>query len=129
MGCHLTGTCSQTGSGGQHGGSSHTVAAGNDEGVAHIAFVGVGVPFLEQGTDVVFFDKRIVGLNLLYALLTEADVQHLQPSDILLVLGEEKRQLFLLQGQRQVGTDDVGADVIGVVVGHQTRRDVDTDNL
>ena len=120
VGRHLSCTSSQTGLGGQYGGASHAVTAGDDKGVAHIALVGVGIPFQEQGTDVVFFDQRVVGLDFIHALLTEADVQYLQSSDILLVLGEEERQLLLLQGERQVGAHDIGADIIGVVIRHQT---------
>ena len=120
MGRHLTSTRSQTGLSSQHRGSSHTITACNDQGVAHISLVGVRITFQEQRTDVVFLYQRIVGLDLVDALLTQTDIQHLQAPDILLVLWEEERQFLLLQSQCEVGTYDVRTDIIGVVVGHQS---------
>ena len=119
MGRHLPCASTEAGLGGQHGGPCHAVTAGNDEGVAHIALVGVGAPFEEQGADVVLLDEGVVGFYLLDALLAESDVEHLQLSDVLLVLREEEGEFLLLEGERHIGADDVGADVIGVVLRHQ----------
>ena len=75
------------------------------------------------------FNHRILCLHLLHTLLAQTDVEHAQLTDKDLVLGEQERQLGLLQGQRGMGADDVGTNIIGVVLGHQTRGHVDTDNL
>ena len=68
-------------------------------------------------------------LDFRHTLFAQLDVEHTQLSDKRLVLWEEERELGLLKGQRHGGSDDIGANVIGVVLGHQTRRYVNTDNL
>ena len=117
---HLAGTGTQTGLGGKDGGACHAVAAGNEQGIAHAALVGIAVAPHEQGTYLGFLDDVVLGVSLTDALGADSDVKHAQLTDIRLVLREEECELGLLQGERQVGLDDVGTDVVGVVLAHQS---------
>ena len=80
--------------------------------------MGKGVAWKETTTDVVLFGDRIRGIYLLDAFLTKTDVEHTQLSCELLVFSKEERQLRLLQGECQVGMNDIGTDIIGIVLSH-----------
>ena len=58
------------------------------------------------------------------SFLAQADVQQAPFAYIGFVLGKEESQLGQLQAQGQVGADDVGCYIIGIVLTHQTRRHV-----
>ena len=88
--------------------------------MSHVSFVGVFVAVQDARTDVVLLEHGVVRFNSLRTLFTEPDVKNLQLTYELLVLGEEKSQFLLLQCQCQVGLDDIGSYVVGVVFGHQT---------
>ena len=126
---HLADTTAQTGPCGKDGSSCHAIAACNEQGIAHLAFVGMGRAFEQQFAHLIFLYKRIGGVSLVDTLLTEADVQYAEFADEGLVFGKEKCQLGQLEGQCHRSPDDVGADIITVVFRHQPRWDIDTDNL
>ena len=79
--------------------------------------------------DVTLFEQGVVGVNLISPLFAQSDVEHLQLSYELLVLSEKERELLMLERECHIGTDDVGADIIGVILGHKSGRNVDADNL
>ncbi len=80
--------------------------------------------------DVVFLQDATPAVGVLYELWRQADIQYLEPAQMYCWLSASIiDKLLLLQGQREVGTDDVGMDVIGVVLAHQTGRQVDTYHL
>ena len=126
---HLARPCPQTGPRGEDGGARHAVAAADDEGVAHRALVGEGVAGPQHGADLVGLGDGPLRVHLVDGVRAESDVEHLHLARELLVLGEEEAELQLLEGQRQAGADDVGPDVIRVVLAHQARRQVDADHL
>ena len=129
MGNHLSRSRSQTRLGSQHGRTAHAVTSGNDECRAHGSLVGKVATGLHQQADVVLFENAEFAFRLLDEFRRESDIQYLQSSQVYLVVCQHHRQLLLLQGQRQVGTDDVGCDVVGVVFRHQTRWQVDAHHL
>ena len=108
MGNHLSGSRSQARLGGQHGSTAHAVASGNDECRAHGSLVGKVATGLHQQADVVLFENTEFAFRLLDEFRRESDIQYLQSSQVYLVVCQHHRQLLLLQGQRQVGTDDIG---------------------
>ena len=114
---------------GQNGGSRHAVAAGHDEGVAHVAFVGEGAAVGQKRPDVALFEHGELRLRFLQPLLAQADVERAKFAYELLVFGEEEGQFLVLKGQREVGFDDVCADVVSVVLGHQPRGNVDAHDV
>ena len=122
---HLAGSRTQTGLRGQHGGTAHAVTAGNDECVAHLPFVGKLAAGLQSLTDVRFLghDKHSIGAGNI--LLRQADVEHTQLAQEVLVVGQQHRELLLSEGQREVGFDDVLTNVVGIVLGHESRRNID----
>ena len=75
---HLAGACTQTSLCGQDGGTSHTIAAGNEQGVAHRPFVRERIAAQDTRTDVALLEHGVVGLGLVDALLAEPDVEHAQ---------------------------------------------------
>ena len=83
----------------------------------------------QAGTDVVLFDDGILAVYLLDAFLAQPDVEYAELTDDRLELWEQECQLGLLERQRMGGPDDVGADIVGVVLGHQARRNIDADDL
>ena len=129
VGSDLSYTYAQTCFGGQHRSTCHTVAAGNNQGVTHLAFVGKRVALQQAWAHVVLLQQRVVGINLLHALFAQSDIQHLQFADEYLVFGEQERQLWQLQCQRHIGTDNVGSYIVSVVFGHQSRWHIDTYHL
>ena len=70
--------------------------------------------------DVTLFEQGVVGVYLVSTLLAESDVKHFQLSDELLVLCEEKREFLMLERKRHIGTDDIGADIVGIVLSHES---------
>ena len=129
MGRHFAGSRSQAGLGGQYGGAAHAVATGDDEGIAHLALMGKRIAREHSRTNIVFAEQGVVGLYLVDAFLTQADVEYLHLSDIDLILWEQEGQLQLLECQRQVGADDVCPHVSGIVLCHEARRHVDADDF
>ena len=77
----LTRPYPETGLRGQHGGTAHAIAAGDNQGVTHLPLMGKGVAVQQSWTDIVLFKERIIGVNLRNTFLTESDVEHLQASD------------------------------------------------
>ena len=55
----------------------------------------------------------------------ETDGQHFQFAHKSLGVGQNEREFGQLKGQRKVGTDNVGTDVVGIVLTHQSGGDVD----
>ena len=88
VGGNLSYTYAQTCFGGQHRSTCHTVAAGNNQGVTHLAFVGKRVALQQAWAYVVLLQQRVVGINLLYALFAQSDIQHLQLADKYLIFRE-----------------------------------------
>ena len=84
---------------------------------------------LQELADIFFFEDAATALGALDELRRESDIEHLDSAQILLVVCHHHRQLLLLQGEGEVGTDNVGADVVGVVLAHQTGRQVDAYDL
>ena len=78
-----------------------------------------GVARQKPFANITLFEQGVIGVNLISTLLAEPNVKHFQLSDELLVLCEEERELLMLERERHVGTDDIGADIIGVVLCHQ----------
>ena len=79
----------------------------------------------QERTDVVLFEYAALALRILDEFLGKSDVENAQSAQVLLVIRHQHRQFLLLQGKGQTGTDDVGIDIIGIVLGHQSRRDID----
>ena len=104
----------------------HAIAARHDEGSAHVALVGILVASEQSGTYVFFLYDGVLRINLAEPFFAQTDVQNDQLAYELLVFGEQEGQFLQLQGEGDVGLDDVGPHVVGVVFGHQSRRDVDT---
>ena len=119
----------QTGLGGENGGASHSVAACHDEGVSHLAFVGEVVAWSEDVAQLAFLLNGVACVGVVDERLREAYVEHAQFAEILLTVGEHHAELLLLEGECEVGFDDVGSNVVGVVFGHQSRRDVDAHDF
>ena len=71
-------------------------------------------------------DEVVLLLNdVLYAGLTDilgaqAYVYYLDAAGVLLTVGKQHGQLLLLNGQREVGTHDMGTDVESVVLAEQS---------
>ena len=101
-------SCSQTGFGGKDRSSRHSVRAGNEECVPHASFMSKVVTGLHDASYVVFLQDAIPAVGVLYVFGRQADVQHLEPSQIFLVVRHQHRQLLLLQCQREVGFQDIG---------------------
>ena len=91
--------------------------------------MGEGIAAEQAGADVVLLDDGILAVNLLDSLQAQSDVEYAELTDDRLELREQKCQLGLLERQRMGGPDDVGADIVGVVLGHQTRGNVDADDF
>ena len=126
---YLAGSRPKTSLGGQHGSSRHPIAACNDECVAHLPLVGKLATLAQAAADVglLLQDKLCIGAGNI--LLREAYVEHSQLSQEVLVVGQQHRKLLLTKCQREVGFDDICPDVVGVVLGHESRRDVDAHHL
>ena len=129
MGNHLSHTCSEAGSGGKDRSARHAVAACDEECRAHAALVGEVAARLQELADIFFFEDAATALGALDELWRESDIKYLDSAQVLLVVCHHHRQLLLLQGEGEVGTDDVGADVVGIVLAHQTGRQVDAHDL
>ena len=79
----------------------------------------------QKRTDVVLFKYSALALRVLDEFLGKTDIEYAHSAQILLVVSHQHSKFLLLQGKGQIGTDDIGVDIIGIVLGHQTRRDVD----
>ena len=86
----------------------------------HVALVGKRTTRLNHLANVVLLQHRVVGIEFLDTLLAQSDVEHLQSAYIRLVLLKEEGELHVLQCQRQVGMDDIGTYIIGIVLRHQS---------
>ena len=82
-------------------------------------------PVAEVAPAYAVIDAGGVGYYLHISLETFSAIEHTETAQIALVLRKEERQLHLLQGEGVVGAYDVGARIVGVVFGHEARRDVD----
>ena len=91
--------------------------------------MGKGVAAQQHRLHVVHLQHGVLRFQFLDTFAAQADVEHLQLTDILLVFGEEHGQLALPEGKGKRGAYDVGADVIGIVLGHQTRGHVNTHHF
>ena len=91
--------------------------------------MGKGIARQKPLADVTLFEQGVVCINLVCTLLAEPDVKYFQLSDELLVLCEEEREFLMLERERHVSTDDIGADIIGIVLSHQSGRNVDADDF
>jgi len=126
---HLTGSGAQTGTRSKDGSSCHAVTASNDQCMTHRAFVGKVAPMAQTRDQVCLFLNAAPYLCFLDIVGAQTDVQHPQPSQILLAVGQHHAELLLLQRKRQIRTDNILPDVISIVLAHQSRRHVDTDHL
>ena len=81
MGGHTTSPYPQTSLRSQDGRTTHAVTTGDDQGISHLTLMGKGVTRQDTLADVALLKQRIVGIDLLGALLTQADIQHFQMSD------------------------------------------------
>ena len=88
VGGHTASSHAQTCLRGEDGSPAHAVAAGDDEGIAHLPLMGEGIAGQEPLADIVLLEQRVLGVGLLDAFLAQADVEHAKAADELLVLGE-----------------------------------------
>ena len=114
----------QTAAGGEDGCARHALRTGDEQRTAEVALVGEASARTEQGGHLVVVGQLEVGVRLVDSFLAQADVQQAPFTDIGFVLGKEESQLGQLQAQGQVGADDVGCYIIGIVLAHQARRHV-----
>ena len=105
------------------------IAAGDEQGGAHGTFMGELTAVQHTGPHILFFDDAAGGLCLSNVFLTETDVKHAESADIGLAVGHQHGELLLLKRERQVGLDDIVLDVVGVVLTHQSRGNVDRYDL
>ena len=126
---HLPHAAPQTRLGGEDGGAAHAIAAGDEQGVAHVALVGEVAAGEQEAAHVLLFQDAEAGVGVLDELLRETDVEHLQATQVSLAVGEEHGDLLLLEGEGEVSLNDVGVDVVGVVLAHEPRGDVDAHHL
>ena len=115
-------SCSQAGFGGKDRSSRHSVRAGYEECVPHASFMSKVVTGSHDAPYVVFLQDAIPAVGVLYVFGRQADVQHLEPSQIFLVVRHQ-------QCQREVGFQDIGRYVVGVVLAYQSRWNVDADHF
>ena len=97
--------------------------------MSHLTFVGEGRTLEEHGAYLSFLNNGIVGFYLVNTFLTQTDVQYAQLSYKRLVLREEESQFRLLKCQRKIGMDDIGTDIISIVLRHQTGGYVNGHNI
>ena len=97
--------------------------------MTHLTLVGKFASRTQPWTNVLLFDERELRVGAGNELLRKTDVEHANLAEIRLVVGQEHRQFQVAERQRQVGLDDVGTHVVGVVLGHQSRRNVDAHDL
>ena len=88
--------------------------------MSHLPFVCKDVALEQYRTYVILVYAGIVRVGLFNALLTQLYVKSLQLAYKLLVLCKEEGQLGLLECQCQVGFNDVGSDIVGVVLCHKS---------
>ena len=126
---YLAGPRPETSLGGQHGGSRHPIAACNDECVTHLPLVGKLATLAQATADVglLLQDKLCIGAGNI--LLREANVEHSQLSQEVLVVGQQHREFLLTKCQREVGLDNIRTDVIGIILGHESRGNVYAHHL
>ena len=91
--------------------------------------MGVWIAAEHHQTDIPFLHHRIVGLDLFDTLLAQADIEYFEPSNENLVFGEEEGEFLLSEGERKVSPNDVGPDVISIVLSHQAGGHVDAHHL
>ena len=100
-----------------------------EEGIAHAPLVYEVWSWSDELPDIGLVNDAVIAFCIVGIFLAQSDVEDLQFADIWLVVGEHHCEFLVLQGQGNVGSDYVCPDVVGVVLAHQSRRDVDADNL
>ena len=97
--------------------------------MSHLSLVSKGIAAHQTAAHLLFLNDVVNGVHLGDAFLTETNVEHAELSDEGLILSKEERELGLLQGQRQRGTNDVRAYIISIIFRHQTGRHVEAHHL
>ena len=97
--------------------------------MTHLSLVGKLATLAQATADVglLLQDKLCIGAGNI--LLRQAYVEHSQLSQEVLVVGQQHRKFLLTKCQREVGFDDICTDIIGIVLGHESRRNVDAHHL
>ena len=65
---------------------------------------------------------------MLHSFTAQTNVKYAYLTEEYLVHGEVEGEFRLLQCERQVSANDIGADIVCVVLCHQSRRYVNADN-
>ena len=126
---YLAGSRPKTSLGGQHGSSRHPIAASDNESMTHLPLVSELATLAQAAADVglLLQDKLCIGAS--DVLLRKAYVEYSQLSQEVLVVGQQHRELLLTKCQREVGFDDIRTDVVGIVLGHESRGNVYAHHL
>ena len=95
----------------------------------HQAFVHKVAAFKHSAAHVGLFQHLVFCVCLCDELGVKPNVQHAQTTEKLLVVFKKHGQLLLLQCQRKVCSHDMRLHVMRIILGHQTRRQVDTHHL
>ena len=115
--------------GGEHSGSHHAVAAGHEKDRAVVILVDKRVVRAQGSLHVVALDEIEVGGHLGDGALVHVEVEHLHLAHKLGVLGKEEREALELEGQRELGLDDVAVVGAHVPLSKQARGHVDRDGI
>lgn len=115
----LSNARSHAGASGEDSGAGHAMTSGYDERVPHVALVGEVGAEQEYGAYLALLKHTVRHLGIANIVGTKPDVKHAQPANVLLAVGKKHRQLHLLQREREISPDNVGADVVAIVLAHQ----------
>ena len=119
----------QAGSCGKYGSSRHSLRTGNKQGASEVSFMGKLISRFQQILHILSFQQTIISPHRLYRIFTQTDIQQFPLTHELLILSKEKSQLRQLQTQRYIRTDNISFDIEGILLPHQSRRNINSHDL
>ena len=121
----LADTRAEGASGGEHRCTDHAVASGNEQRRAEIGLAAERVALPQQALYLRRLDQMEAGLDLVGGFAAQADVEHLPAADQLGFFRDEEADVGELDGEREVGLDDVAGRSLTVPVGEHAAGHVD----
>ena len=125
---YQTGPAVQGSPGGENRSSHHAVLSGGKQQVAVVVLVGVFGPSMQVADYIDGRSEVVVGGRLGDSPGVQTDVEHLDPTGKLGILGKEEGQFRSLEGKGEVGFDHTVGRGVGIPFAEEARGDVDGDD-
>ncbi len=124
----LAGTCPQSCGCREHGCPHHAEAACDDTCRTEVGFAAKSGAGFEQAPYLGFLDEVEIGFAIVGGFAAQPDVEHFPTSDEFGIVGKEERDAGELDGESEVGVDDVASLGTIVPLAEHAAGDVDRDH-